>query len=424
VQVARLAECHNNRRRVTSSTPAQKTFENNVRLSDNNISSQTEENNALAYWETYLSTKGQATKQKYLQYFKEFSEYTGKNPNELIAQRQQDLLNPDLKIQRRIETEFLNFIAKKRSDSYAVATQQIYFSSIRSFFEAHYFPLRIRRGDYPKGDSNGVKRATKEAILNILNQDSRNQTTINALITTLKDSGLRTSDIRTLNCNIILEPLARNPNTDLIQINIITQKTKLLAKTFLGKEAIDALKIYLESRRKGSQKVTPEKITNESPLFRTWQKGKVQRLKRTSLANLIRNSFLRANEKRMSPHSLRKKLQTDLEKAGINSNWIDQILGHQLINSRDAYSLPTDEELKEAYLRSYQFIRVYPEINKPVPEPKEELKQTTQILTQQITNEENYPVAEAKNMTEVKKLLAKGYKYEMEMEGIKLFVKK
>ncbi len=43
----------------------------------------------------------------------------------------------------------------------------------------------------------------------------------------------------------------------------------------------------------------------------------------------------------MSAHSLRKKLQTDLEKAGINSNWIDQMLGHQLINSRDAYSLPT-----------------------------------------------------------------------------------
>ena len=63
----------------------------------------------------------------------------------------------------------------------------------------------------------------------------------------------------------------------------------------------------------------------------------------------------------MSAHSLRKKLQTDLEKAGINPNWIDQILGHELINSRDAYSLPTDEELREAYTKAYPFIRVYPE---------------------------------------------------------------
>jgi hypothetical protein len=116
----------------------------------------------------------------------------------------------------------------------------------------------------------------------------------------------------------------------------------------------------------------------------------------------MREAFVNVNEDRMSAHSLRKKLQTDLEKAGINSNWIDQILGHQLINSRDAYSLPTDEELREAYAKAYQFIRVYPEINKPVFESvEEELKLTLQ---------ENYPVAETRNMTEIKQLLAKGYK--------------
>ena len=124
----------------------------------------------------------------------------------------------------------------------------------------------------------------------------------------------------------------------------------------------------------------------------------------------------------MSAHSLRKKLQTDLEKAGINSNWIDQILGHQLINSRDAYSLPTDEELKEAYMKAYQFIKVFPEVKTTV---KQTPPETAPILTEvSALGEENYPVAEAKNMEQVKALLTKGYKYEMEYEGIKLFVKK
>ena len=101
-------------------------------------------------------------------------------------------------------------------------------------------------------------------------------------------------------------------------------------------------------------------------------------------------------------HSLRKKLQTDLEKAGINSNWIDQILGHQLINSRNAYSLPTDEELKEAYTKAYQYIKVYPEISTPTP-TQETPKQETPILTEATTTgEENYPVAEARNLVEVK----------------------
>jgi predicted Zn-dependent protease len=118
----------------------------------------------------------------------------------------------------------------------------------------------------------------------------------------------------------------------------------------------------------------------------------------------------------MSAHSLRKKLQTDLEKAGVNSNWIDQILGHQLINSRDAYSLPTDEELKEAYKKAYSILRVYPTDRMPIT------KTPTQEQTQE--TEENPPVAEARNMQEVKALLTKGYKYEMDYDGVKLFTKK
>jgi hypothetical protein len=54
---------------------------------------------------------------------------------------------------------------------------------------------------------------------------------------------------------------------------------------------------------------------------------------------------------------------------------------------------------------------VYPETNKSALEqPKEGLKQTTPNLTQQITEEMNYPVAEARNMEQVKALLAKGFK--------------
>jgi hypothetical protein len=86
----------------------------------------------------------------------------------------------------------------------------------------------------------------------------------------------------------------------------------------------------------------------------------------------------------MSAHSLRKKLQTDLERAGVNTNWIDQILGHKLINSRDAYSLPTDEELREAYKEAYKFIKVYPEIDiAPIQEMQEETTQEPQTPIKQ-----------------------------------------
>ncbi|MCW4019358.1 MAG: hypothetical protein NWF00_11890 [Candidatus Bathyarchaeota archaeon] len=263
---------------------------------------------AFEYWHTELSnTNEESTRDLYEEKFSEFLSYIDKNPDELIVQRQQDLLNPDIKIQRRIESQFLAFIAKKKRDGYSVSTQQIIFASIRSFFEIHYFPLRLRKGDYPKGDCDGVKRATKEAILKVLNSDhNRNKTTITAALLFLKDSGLRVSDARNLNYGAVAEQLEKGAK--FIQINVITQKTKLLAKTFIGEEAIEALKIYIEARKKGSKTVEPETITNDSPLFRNWTKGKVTRIPRGLFSSLIRQAFLRVGEKKMSPHSCRKKL--------------------------------------------------------------------------------------------------------------------
>ena len=332
------------------------------------------------------------------------------------------MLNPDVKIQRRIESQFLRYIATKKKEGYATATLQIMYASIRSFFEMHYFPLRIRRGDHPEGDSNGVKRATKTAILKVLNnKKARNKITTKPAVLFIKDSGLRISDVIRLNCAFFLDALEKNPNTDLIEIHVITQKTKLLAKTFIGKEAIDALKEYLEKRRKGSRNVAPETITRESPLFKVWKRGKVRRISRHSFSTLLRQAFLNVKEDKMSAHSLRKKLQTDLEKGGINSNWIDQILGHKLINSRDAYSLPTDEELKEAYAKAYPYIKVYPEPTTPTIEtPKQEEPARKAFANK----EEIFSVAEARNIAEAKQLLSEGYKFEMDYENVKLFKKR
>ena len=374
---------------------------------------------ALKYWQSELATKGEGTKQKYREYFGEFLEFIGKNPDELIVQRQQDLLNPDRKIQRRMESQLLAFIGKKKEEGYAIATQQIYFASIRSFFEIHYFPLIMRRGDYPKGDSNGVKRATKEAILKVLNNKTRNSVTIKPLILFMKDTGLRVSDVRRLKYGDIASQFERGNKT--IQINIITQKTKLLAKTFMGEESIQALKEYFEARKKGSKNITPENLTKNSPLFKLWVHGEIRQIQRHSLSSLIREAFLNVKEEKITAHSLRKKLQTDLEKAGINSNWIDQILGHKLINSRDAYSLPTDEELQEAYTKAYQIIRIYPNITQQNPTTKKEYNTPTTPQTE--TEQADILEIKANDIQSIKQALLKGYKHVDTVGDIRLYLR-
>jgi hypothetical protein len=168
-----------------SNTPAQK-----VQHRQGDVSAmKTEASPALKYWQNELAAKEETTKSIYKKNFADFLQFINKNPDELIVQRQQDLLNPDIKIQRRIESQFLRYIAAKKKEGYATATLQIMYASIRSFFEIHYFPLRIRRGDYPKGDSNGVKRANKTAILKVLNnRKARNRITAKPAVLFIKDS--------------------------------------------------------------------------------------------------------------------------------------------------------------------------------------------------------------------------------------------
>ena len=373
---------------------------------NNNRAAVSNNRTAIEYWLDELATKEKGTRVNYLRYFKDFLKFVNMTADEVLAQRIRDTASQDRKIQRRFESLLLKFIAYEKERGYAPLTLQTIWASVRSFFEIHYYPLMMRKKDYPKGASNGVRRATKEAILKVIESNPRNKTTLTALIMAFKDSGLRVSDMRKLKCEVILE----NPNANIVPITVITEKTNLKAKTFFGKEAITALKKYIEHRKKGSRKIEAENVTNDSPLFRIWRKGKVKPMSRENMTTLIRNAFLRIGKKKLSAHSLRKMLQTNLEKANVNPNWIDQILGHELINSRDAYSLPTDEELREAYQNAYRFIKVSPEITAPPQAPATSTK-------------EEYSVAEARSLAEAKQLLAEGYKFEMDYGNVKLFKK-
>jgi site-specific recombinase XerD len=348
------------------------------------------------------------------------------NPDTMIGLREEDQTSKDIKQRRRFESELNQYLAAKRKEGYKIGTLQVMFASIRSFFEIHYCPLIMRKGDFPKGASDGVKRATDEAIRKALNVKARNRIQNHALIHFTKDTGLRISDVVSQKCGDIPQQIENGVCP--IQVNIITEKTSSLAKTFIGKEAIDALKEYFNARKQGSRKwhknVPPETITADSPLFRTWTRD-ARPLSRSSASGIIRNAFVASGEKRMSAHSLRKRLQTKLEKGGMPTNWIDQVLGHELINSRDAYSLPTDEELKEAYSRAYNFVKVKPETETEHIHTIEEKPQALPPILQATEEAQAPDVIEIKanDIQTIKQALLKGYRHADTVGDIRLYLR-
>lgn len=305
-----------------------------------------------------IANRSEGTRTKYQEYFIKFCHWLNKTADQLVEERKQDLKNDDQREQRKIESHLKGFIAYLESEGMSVATQQVAYAAVRSFFEMHYQPLRMRKGDYPRGESLGSRVATKDDIKKIYEEAP---TRIRALILFLKDTGLRVSDVIRLTYGDLAQGL--EDDEKFIPLSIITKKNKIVAKTFVGPEAITALQEYFTERRTGTRSVPPEEIAASHPLFRK-RSPQVQAISRSGMSSTITFYAQKLGiNSAFSAHSFRKFFQTQLEASGINSNWIDHMLGHRLINSRDSYSKPTCEQLKEAYMKSYPNLMVFKDSN-------------------------------------------------------------
>lgn len=219
-----------------------------------------------------------------------------------------------------METALKGFISYlEKEEDYSVSTQQVAYAAVRSFFEMRYLPLRMRRGDYPSGESIGYRAATKKDIKMLLEEASDRT---KAIILFLKDTGLRVSDAVSLKYGDLAEGLEKE-EVEFIPLNIITKKNKITAKTFVGPEVIKALKKRLEERREGARRIPPEELDEGSPLFRTRTK-EVTPISRSGVSSHITYHTKRVGlDGEISAHSFRKYFQTQMEAAGVHPNWIE-----------------------------------------------------------------------------------------------------
>jgi len=325
-----------------------------------------------------LANRSEATRTKYSDFFKDFSEFAGQSPDEMIAQRKIDFKADDPIKQNRYESLLKRFIAHLNDQGRSVATLQVGYASVRSFFDAHYMPLRMRRSDYPRGESLGLRAATKDDVRLLLD---KTRLKVRAIILFLKDSGLRVSDLVKLKYKDIRKELEND--SDFISLNLVTTKNSIVAQTFIGPETVNVLKKYMERRRKGTRRIPAEEITDESPLFRA-RKIEVAHISRSGVSSLITHHIERLGmHKEISAHSLRKYFQTQLEAAGVHPNWIEGMMGHKLNGVTNHYSRPTQEQLKEAYKEAYPSLRVTYEEN-----DVQELAKTSQELQKQLLDQQ------------------------------------
>ena len=151
--------------------------------------------------------------------------------------------------------------------------------------------------------------------------------------------------------------------------------------TFLGAEAAQYLKLYIDQRRNGSRRTKPENLTDESPLIRDETKSTPRNITPKQLRRVVHGLYVKANLVKqceghydLRVHSLRKYFKTQLLALGVQPDYVDYFMGHTLDTYHDIQSIGI-EKLRSVYASAGLAIRPKTQISK-----LEQLKEMVRAL--------------------------------------------
>ena len=293
------------------------------------------------------------TKKYYLAVLRLFSRFIGKSPDEMVSECASGAVSDYVE-----KTKAFTMAGDR-----AKGTVLVYSHIIKSFFDHNGILLPIGRiQNWVTYEDRAVAPEELHRLLQASNLRTR------AEISVLAQSGMRVGTLAGLTYGHVKEGLEKGEVPLRIHISSMEAKGRVRSfDTFIGSEAIDYLKLYLESRQRGTKKIPGEKLTERSPLFRD-QRGKdAKALRYVGIYADIRKALLNTGlaEKKgkpseLRPHSLRKFFKTQLEAAGVSRMFIEFMMGHTLPGTDSAYFKPTLEQLREAYLKGISYLSMTP----------------------------------------------------------------
>jgi len=141
--------------------------------------------------------------------------------------------------------------------------------------------------------------------------------------------------------------------------------------TFLGAEAAKFLKLYLEQRKKGTSRIDPENLVDESPLIRDAARKTPKSIGSKQIRKIVRKLYVKADLIKqlrgrmydLRVHSLRKYFKTQMLALGVQPDYVEYMMGHTVDTYHDIQSLGI-ERLRSAYAASGLAIRRKTQISK------------------------------------------------------------
>jgi len=336
------------------------------------------EDPALKRWFGSIIRKG--TRYNYRSAFRAYALFTGMSASALIDEALEDMKKDPREKRDVVLTRLVQFynwlkteypkksrgmgkhkiVGKGVSDKLAHA----YVNSIRSFYATFDITVRMRgRHRLPKPRVQNKRMKVNAEQVRVLVNHARTPRD-RAIILTLFQSGMDVSTLCSLKYGDVAEGLAKEEHP--LKLELHRPKTGTEYYTFLGMDAIEALKAYIaDMKARGVQ------FRNDTALFLK------ERGKEPLTTNLVQNMMKEVavnsgfvdkenNGKEfnpLSPHALRESFGSIMINSGVPDTIVDFWLGHEIGEMAEAYKGVQYKSLKEMYVEREKLLSISPREN-------------------------------------------------------------
>jgi len=343
----------------------------------------------------------EGTKYGYKCAFKAYMEYTKLSPEQLIDEAVEDSRKDPRQRRDVLLTKILGFYAwlktdyvkKSRGTGPHRATGKglsdklasMYTAAVRSFYATYDLTIRLRgRRRLPKARLQNKRMIVGAEQVKVLYDHARTPRD-RAIILTNFQGGLDASTLCSIKYGDVAEGIQKNQYP--LKLELQRPKTGTDFYTFLGKDAVEALKAYLaDMKQRGVE------FTYNTPLF-LQNKKKVGMLT-DNIQDMMREVALRAgfiDDKNnghdfnpLGPHALRESFGSIMTNSGVPDTVVDFWLGHEIGEMSEAYKSVQFENVREMYVGREKLLAISaPKVD--VDELKEKLKVEVEQQYQGVT---------------------------------------
>jgi site-specific recombinase XerD len=270
-----------------------------------------------------------------------FSKWLNIKPDQIIQNCQDQDGDPNPKALAQYSRLLDDFVGELQAENLAPGSISNNVKGVKALFHVNHLKIEL---DYSLSKRTIYKdRAPKpEELAKILNlTDIRRK----VIISMLSLGGFRAGTLTKLQYRHVKLDLERG--TTPIHIHVEAEITKGKYHdydTFIGPEAVEYLKTYLEIRRRGTEKIPPEDINDNTPLIRNHQSKTPTPITTQAVHKLIHDLYVQAGflptkttGKRydLRVHSIRKFFRTQLAALGVQTDYIEYMMGHTLSTYHD-----------------------------------------------------------------------------------------